>query len=61
MKAPSVARLSNTRDLNCAGQNLDLHRPVVMGVLNVTPDSFSDGGRYIDPEIALSTRPNNGG
>jgi len=28
-------------------------RPLVMGVLNVTPDSFSDGGRYLDPEMAL--------
>lgn len=28
-------------------------RPLIMGVLNVTPDSFSDGGRYIDPEKAL--------
>src|SRR5471032_2047758 len=28
-------------------------RPLVMGILNVTPDSFSDGGRYIDPEAAL--------
>ncbi len=28
-------------------------RPLVMGVLNVTPDSFSDGGRYLDPEQAL--------
>jgi dihydropteroate synthase len=25
-----------------------------MGVLNVTPDSFSDGGRYLDPEVALT-------
>ena len=32
--------------LNCAGKILDLSRPAVMGVLNVTPDSFSDGGRY---------------
>jgi dihydropteroate synthase len=29
------------------------HRPLVMGILNVTPDSFSDGGRYLDPEAAL--------
>jgi len=29
-------------------------RPLVMGVLNVTPDSFSDGGRYIDPERAIA-------
>jgi dihydropteroate synthase len=28
-------------------------RPLVMGVLNVTPDSFSDGGRYLDPARAL--------
>ena len=28
--------------------------PIIMGVLNVTPDSFSDGGRFVDPEIALS-------
>src|SRR5919107_4979335 len=28
-------------------------RALVMGVLNVTPDSFSDGGRYLDPERAL--------
>src|SRR5262245_59876724 len=29
-------------------------RPVVMGVLNVTPDSFSDGGRFIDPDAAIA-------
>lgn len=28
--------------------------PVVMGVLNVTPDSFSDGGQFIEPELALA-------
>src|SRR5580658_5383432 len=28
-------------------------RPLIMGVLNVTPDSFSDGGQYLDPEAAL--------
>ncbi len=33
--------------LDCAGKRLDLAGPVVMGVLNVTPDSFSDGGRYL--------------
>jgi dihydropteroate synthase len=33
---------------------LDLRRPVVMGVLNVTPDSFSDGGRYLEPAAALA-------
>jgi dihydropteroate synthase len=28
-------------------------RPLVMGVLNVTPDSFSDGGRFVDPALAI--------
>ena len=28
-------------------------RPLILGVLNVTPDSFSDGGRYLDPDQAL--------
>ena len=34
-------------------RQLDLHRPVVMGILNVTPDSFSDGGRYTQLDKAL--------
>jgi len=29
------------------------HRPIVMGILNVTPDSFSDGGEFQDPERAI--------
>ena len=32
---------------------LALGRPIVMGVLNVTPDSFSDGGRFLDPVAAI--------
>ncbi len=34
-------------------RQLDLSRPVVMGILNVTPDSFSDGGQHFTPEAAL--------
>ena len=30
------------------------HRTLVMGVLNVTPDSFSDGGRFLDPGAAVA-------
>ncbi|MHB1903345.1 MAG: dihydropteroate synthase [Ferrimicrobium sp.] len=30
-----------------------MQRPVIMGIVNVTPDSFSDGGRYLDTEAAL--------
>lgn len=39
--------------LRCAQRNLDLSRAHVMGILNVTPDSFSDGGRYNTLEAAL--------
>lgn len=39
--------------LDCAGKPLDLTQPVVMGVLNVTPDSFSDGGRFLRLDDAL--------
>jgi dihydropteroate synthase len=39
--------------LDCAGQPLDLSRPQVMGVLNITPDSFSDGGEYLALEKAV--------
>lgn len=35
-------------------RSLDLSRPVVMGILNVTPDSFSDGGRYADLDRATA-------
>jgi dihydropteroate synthase len=39
--------------LRCADRTLDLSRPVVMGVLNVTPDSFSDGGRFFPVGAAV--------
>lgn len=44
--------------LDCNGKPLDLSRPQVMGVLNVTPDSFSDGGEFlaIDKAVAQAQR-----
>jgi dihydropteroate synthase len=39
--------------LVCRDRVLDLTEPVVMGVLNVTPDSFSDGGRYVELASAV--------
>jgi dihydropteroate synthase len=33
---------------------LSPHRAAVMGILNLTPDSFSDGGRFVDPEVAIA-------
>ena len=38
----------------CRHRILDLRSPVIMGILNVTPDSFSDGGRFVDPDAALA-------
>ena len=38
----------------CRDRALDLGQPVVMGVLNVTPDSFSDGGHFSDRDAALA-------
>jgi dihydropteroate synthase len=40
--------------LVCGVHSLDLSAPCVMGVLNVTPDSFSDGGRFLSAEAAVS-------
>ncbi|MCF6364444.1 MAG: dihydropteroate synthase, partial [Gammaproteobacteria bacterium] len=39
--------------LQCADRQLDLTRPQVMGILNVTPDSFSDGGLFVSVDAAL--------
>lgn len=40
--------------LDCGGRVLRLDRPRVMGILNVTPDSFSDGGAHADAEAAIA-------
>lgn len=37
----------------CGRFELSLDQPLVMGIVNVTPDSFSDGGRYADPAAAI--------
>lgn len=40
--------------LDCAGRLLDLSAPRVMGVLNITPDSFSDGGDFFSLDAAVT-------
>lgn len=44
--------------LDCAGKQLDLTHPQVMGILNVTPDSFSDGGEFraLDAAVAQARK-----
>jgi dihydropteroate synthase len=39
--------------INCKGKLIDLTLPKVMGILNITPDSFYDGGKYKDPDTIL--------
>lgn len=38
----------------CASFEFDERMPVIMGILNVTPDSFSDGGRHNEGEAAIA-------
>ena len=42
-----------TMTINCKGRLLDLSTPLVMGILNLTPDSFHDGGMYSDIDAIL--------
>jgi len=49
--APAPGSALSTNELSGL---LEKGRPLVMGVLNVTPDSFSDGGRFLDPGAAIA-------
>ena len=40
--------------LRCGAFRFSLERPLIMGVINVTPDSFSDGGELVDPQLAIT-------
>ena len=41
-------------DLDCGGRALDLSRTAIMGILNITPDSFSDGGIFLSHDAAVA-------
>ncbi len=54
LAAPVAAALAEpTAEWRMARGTIVLDRPRIVGILNVTPDSFSDGGRYLDPAAAL--------
>src|SRR5690554_4880228 len=38
----------------CGRFELNLERPLIMGIVNVTPDSFSDGAQHFEPEAAIA-------
>ena len=41
------------KQINCKGKLIDLRRPRVMGILNLTPDSFYDGGKFNTEQLIL--------
>lgn len=45
--------MKNTFSINCRGKLFDLTTPQIMGILNLTPDSFSDGGKFNNESSAL--------
>lgn len=49
----SPGKISNFQSMNCRGKLLDLSTPKIMGILNITPDSFSDGGNFLEENAAL--------
>ncbi len=49
-----MGRVALMSVLRCGAFTLDLTRPRVMGIVNVTADSFSDGGRFLDPGRAIA-------
>lgn len=51
---PTTIQPAGARILRCGDRRLDLSHPQVMGILNVTPDSFSDGGDFFSVDAALA-------
>ena len=49
-----ITAFSKTRSLQFADKILLLQKPVVMGILNITPDSFYDGGKHLEKEKYLA-------
>lgn len=50
----SALNAQNSKLLNCGGRALDLSRTAIMGILNITPDSFSDGGIFLARDAAVA-------
>ncbi len=51
--SPLAPRFSRPSHLRCGRFSIALTRPLIMGVVNVTPDSFSDGGRFLETGPAV--------
>jgi dihydropteroate synthase len=53
MNNTTTSFFQQKQTINLGGQIIALEKPLLMGILNVTPDSFYDGGKYIKPEHIL--------
>lgn len=53
MKEIFTPNNSKFHSINCRGKLIDLSTPKIMGILNITPDSFSDGGNFLTEKNAL--------
>lgn len=51
---PCCEDMVTPMEFQLKGQRLGLDRPLLMGIVNVTPDSFFDGGRFCDPQRAVA-------
>ena len=51
---PCCEDMVTPMEFQLKGQRLRLERPLLMGIVNVTPDSFFDGGRFCDPQRAVA-------
>lgn len=49
----TISSLQQFHSINCNGKLVDLSSPKLMGILNITPDSFSDGGKFNNEKSAL--------
>lgn len=54
----SNSQNDNSFSINCNGRLVDLSKPKLMGILNLTPDSFSDGGKFNNEKNALTQAEN---
>ena len=53
MNANTCTPNQSSFSMNCRGKLTDLSTPLIMGILNLTPDSFSDGGKFNSEKNAL--------
>ena len=53
MKLSKTSNQQAHFSINCNGKLIDLSSPKIMGILNLTPDSFSDGGKFNNEKSAL--------